>query len=93
MTNLDRIYNNIGSTSPINQQLNQVTQARNLMQTINNSHNPMAFIQNMAVNNPAVQQALALVNQNGNNPQQAAINYARQNGIDVNSLLQAFGKR
>lgn len=26
MTNLDRIYNNIGSTSPINQQLNQVTQ-------------------------------------------------------------------
>ena len=29
----------------------------------------------------------------GNNPQQAAINYARQNGIDVNSLLQAFGKR
>ena len=78
MTNLDRIYNNVGSTSPINQQLNQVTQARNLMQTINNSPNPMAFIQNMAVNNPAVQQALALVNQNGNNPQQAAMNYARQ---------------
>ena len=45
MTNLDRIYNNVGSTSPINQQLNQVAQARNLMQTINNSPNPMAFIQ------------------------------------------------
>lgn len=93
MTNLDRMYDNVGVQSPINSQLNAISQARNLMQSINNSPNPMAFIQNMAATIPTVQQAMNFINQNGNNPQQAAMNYARANGIDINALLQAFGKR
>lgn len=94
MTNLDRMYDNVGYQSPVNNQLAQIANLRNLYQSLNNSPNPIAMIQNMAANDPTVRQAVALINQNGNNFQQAAFACARQTGKDVNALYQALlGKR
>lgn len=92
MSILDSIYNNQPQT-PVNQGISQIAQMRSMMDSIRNSGNPQAFIQNMAATNPAVQQAVNLINQNGGNPQTAALNYAKQNGIDINNLLQALGRK
>lgn len=60
---------------------------RQLMQTVRAAGNPALALQQMAGNNPQVQQALQLVQQNGGNAQAAFMNLAKQNGIDPQQIL------
>lgn len=80
--------------SQIQQALNQrnpnspMMQFKQMYGLIRNSNNPMAMVQQIAMNNPrfrqALQQAQNYVNQCGGNPQQALNNYIQQSGIDLN---------
>lgn len=49
--------------------------------------NPQAMMNQMLVNNPKVQQALALIKQAGNDPQTAFINLAKQKGINPQDFI------
>lgn len=65
----------------------QPTSIQSIYNAITGSGNPSAYVQQMAQSNPAYKQAMDLVNQCGGDVKQAALNYASQNGIDINSLI------
>lgn len=65
----------------------QPTSIQSVYNTIMGSGNPSAYVQKMAQTNPSYKQAMDLVNQCGGDVKQAAMNYAAQNGIDINSLM------
>jgi hypothetical protein len=61
---------------------------KQMMQTVRAAQNPQLALQQMAQQNPQLQQALQLVQQSGGNPQAAFEKLARQNGIDPQQILQ-----
>ena len=60
---------------------------RQMMQTVKMAQNPALAIQQMAGQNPQMQQALQLVQQSGGNAQAAFMKLAQQNGIDPQQIL------
>ena len=60
------------------------------MGTIKNSSNPQAMLNLMANSNPQLKQVLTYIKDNGGNAQQAFYNYAQQNGVDPNEVLDAL---
>lgn len=63
-----------------------------LIQVANNGGNPMALIQQMAMQNPQIAQAYRLIG--GKSPQQLqtiAQNMASERGIDLNQMVQSLG--
>ena len=50
--------------------------------------NPIAALQNMALNNPQIQTALNIIQQNGGNAQQAFYAEAQRRGIDPAQAMQ-----
>lgn len=60
---------------------------RQMMQTVKAAQNPALALQQMAGNNPQVQQALQLVQQSGGNAQAAFEKLARENGMDPQQIL------
>ena len=65
---------------------------RQMMQTVRAAQNPTMALQQMASQNPQLQQALQLVQQSGGNPQAAFEKLARSNGIDPNQIMQMLNK-
>lgn len=49
---------------------------------------PMGAINQMAQNNPQMQQVMSVIQQNGGNAKQAFYNMAQQRGVDPNVILQ-----
>lgn len=88
MSILDSLY-----STPATQAVDQVAQMRNMYSAITSSADPTSYIQQIAVTNPAVNQAMSLIKQNGGDVRTVTLNYAKQNGFDVNSLLTALGQR
>lgn len=59
----------------------------NLFSALRRSPNPQAMFQQMAMQNPQIQQVMAYVNQCGGDPRTAFFNMAKQKGIDPNQIL------
>ena len=49
---------------------------------------PMGAINQIAMNNPQMQQVMSVINQNGGNAKQAFYTMAQQRGVDPNVILQ-----
>lgn len=48
----------------------------------------MAAINNMAINNPQMQQVMQVIQQNGGDAKAAFYNMAQQRGVDPNEVLK-----
>lgn len=60
---------------------------RQMMGAVRAAQNPTLALQQMAGQNPQLQQALQLVQQSGGNPQAAFEKLARERGIDPQQIL------
>lgn len=63
-----------------------------LVQIMNNGGNPMAAMQQMAMQNPQIAQAMTLMQ--GKSPQQLETmvrNMAGERGIDINEMIRQLG--
>ena len=55
-----------------------------------NSKNPMEFLNNLAQQNPKMQQAMNLYQASNMTPKQFFLNYAQQMGVDPNQILNSI---
>lgn len=65
----------------------------NLMQLIAGGMNPQQIIQNITQQNPQVQVLLNQARQSGMTPQQYAMQYAKQNNINIQPLINLLNNR
>ena len=63
---------------------------RNMLGMVRSASNPQAMLQMMAQNNPQLQQAMAVVQQSGGDPQKAFYSLCQQNGVDPQTILDAL---
>lgn len=68
----------------------QLRQAKQMLGMLRNAGNPQALLQSMIQQNPAMQQAMQYIQQNGGDPKAAAEQLARERGVDINSMLFAL---
>ena len=68
----------------------QTNNLQQMMNTIKNSRNPKAMLEQMMQSNPQIQQAMNYINQNGGNAKDAFYALARQKGVDPESVLRMF---
>ena len=60
---------------------------RQMMQTVQMAQNPALALQQMAGQNPQLQQAMQLVQQSGGDPKAAFQKLCQEKGIDPNQIL------
>ena len=60
---------------------------RQMMNAVKAAQNPALALQQMAGNNPQIQQAMQLVQQSGGDPKAAFEKLARESGIDPQQIL------
>ena len=72
--------------------MNNNNPMQQMLQMLSMSNNPNQVVQMLAQQNPNVQAILNQMQQSGMTPQQFAIQYARQNNIDINQIANAFRK-
>lgn len=65
----------------------------NLMQLISGGMNPQQIIQNITQQNPQVQVLLNQARQSGMTPQQYAMQFAKQNNINIQPLINLLSNR
>lgn len=65
----------------------------NLMQLIAGGMNPQQIIQNITQQNPQVQVLLNQARQSGMTPQQYAMQFAKQNNINIQPLINLLSNR
>ena len=58
-----------------------------LYQQVMNAKNPNMLMQQLAQNNPQLQQTLNYINQNGGNAERLFYDMAKQKGVDPNTIL------
>lgn len=68
----------------------QTNNLQQMMNTIKNSRNPKAMLEQMMQSNPQIQQAMNYINQNGGDAKSAFYALARQKGVDPESVLNMF---
>ena len=71
-------------SSPINNNLNQIKQMMNMVQS---AGNPQAMLQSMVQNNPQMKQVMEIVNQSGGDPKAAFYNMVEEKGVDPEQVL------
>lgn len=72
--------------------MNNNNPMQQMLQMLSMSNNPNQVVQMLAQQNPNVQAILNQMQQSGMTPQQFAMQYARQNNIDINQVVNAFRK-
>lgn len=72
--------------------MNNNNPMKQMLQMLSMSNNPNQVVQILAQQNPNVQAILNQMQQSGMTPQQFAMQYARQNNIDINQVANAFRK-
>ena len=72
--------------------MNNNNPMQQMLQMLSMSNNPNQVVQMLAQQNPNVQAILNQMQQSGMTPQQSAMQYARQNNIDINQVANAFRK-
>lgn len=65
-------------------------QINRMMATIRAARDPQAMAQQMIMQNPALQRAMQYVRQNGGDPRAAAEKLMRENGIDINQIMNSL---
>lgn len=66
---------------------NRLGPIRQMMQTMRAAQNPALALQQMAGNNPQLQQALQLVQQSGGDAKAAFIKLCQERGIDPQQII------
>lgn len=64
-----------------------------LMQMLSMGNNPQQIIQSIAAQNPQVQAVFNQMQQSGMTPQQYAMQYAKQNNINIQPLVNMMNQR
>lgn len=64
-----------------------------LMQLLTMGNNPQQIIQDLMVRNPQAQIVLNQMQQSGMSPKQYAMQYARQNNINLQPFINTMGQR
>jgi ABC-type proline/glycine betaine transport system substrate-binding protein len=64
-----------------------------LMQMLSMGNNPQQIIQNLAAQNPQVQAVFNQMQQSGMTPQQYAMQYAKQNNINIQPFVNMMNQR
>lgn len=64
-----------------------------LMQMLSMGNNPQQIIQNMMMQNPEIRTAFNQMQQSGMTPQQYAMQYAKQNNINIQPLVNVMNQR
>jgi hypothetical protein len=64
-----------------------------LMQMLSMGNNPQQIIQNMMAQNPEIRIAFNQMQQSGMTPQQYAMQYAKQNNINIQPLMNVMNQR
>lgn len=72
--------------------MNNNNPMQQMLQMLSMINNPNQVVQMLAQQNPNVQAILNQMQQSGMTPQQFAMQYARQNNIDINQVANAFRK-
>lgn len=72
--------------------MNNNNPMQQMLQMLSMSNNPNQVVQMLAQQNPNVQAILNQMQQSGMTPQQFAMQYAKQNNIDINQVANAFRK-
>jgi hypothetical protein len=68
---------------------NPMGNVMNMIRAVKTAQNPTAMIQNMAAQNPQVQQAIRMA---GGDPKAAFYNLARQRGVNPDDVLNMLRK-
>ena len=78
--------------NPMLTNLNQskFSSLQNALRTVRMAANPQLALQQMAQQNPEMQQAMQIVQQNGGDARAAFYQLAKQKGIDPNSILNSL---
>ncbi|MDD7245153.1 MAG: hypothetical protein PUH07_08625 [Methanobrevibacter smithii] len=72
--------------------MNNNNPMQQMLQMLSMGNNPNQVVQMLAQQNPNVQAILNQMQQSGMTPQQFAMQYARQNNIDINQVANVFRK-
>lgn len=72
------------NTAPVNNNLNQIKQMMNMVQS---ARNPQAMLQSIIQNNPQMKQVMDIVNESGGNPKAAFYKMAEEKGVDPEQVL------
>ena len=72
--------------------MNNNNPMQQMLQMLSMGNNTNQVVQMLAQQNPNVQAILNQMQQSGMTPQQFAMQYARQNNIDINQVANAFRK-
>ncbi len=78
---------------PQNQKLPLSGQQINNLKNLLNSQNPQTLIQSMIQSNPKLNNVLQLFKSSGMSPKQFFYNYAQQNGIDPDQLINTLQQK
>lgn len=70
--------------------MNNNNPMQQMLKMLSMSNNPNQVVQMLAQQNPNVQAILNQMQQSGMTPQQFAMQYARQNNIDINQVANVF---
>lgn len=87
------IFNGLSNRANQPVQNQQPNNLFDLFQSIKNSSNPNAAMQNMLATNPNFQNVVNYINQNGGDAKTAFYNMAAQKGVDPNSILNPLKDR
>ena len=71
-----------------NKLMQTIGPVKQMINTVQASGNPALALQQMASNNPTIQQAMQLVQQSGGDGKAAFEKLAKENGIDPNQIIQ-----
>lgn len=73
-----------------NNQTANLTQIKNMMNTLKGINNPSAMLNQYASSNPQLKQAINLVNNSGGDPKKCFYQLAEQMGVNPNDVLSAL---
>ena len=71
-----------------NKLMQAIGPVKQIMSTVQAAGNPALALQQMAGNNPMIQQAMQLVQQSGGDGKAAFEKLAKENGIDPNQIIK-----
>lgn len=70
--------------------LGNLQQIKSMMAMLNSSGDPMTMINQMARNNPQLQNVLQMVQANGGDPKAAFYKLAEEKGVDPDEIINAL---
>ena len=82
------LLENLVSGNNNNAQMAQrIQQIKGLMNQVKTAQNPQLMLNQLISSNPQLQNALNFIKQNGGDPQTAFFNFARQQGVNPQDIL------